>query len=79
MANRMIRLRRLEPPDSAVEAFFVVQRAGLIPQELALSMKRMVGFRNVAVHADQELDVEKKVRQIIEHRLDDLARVPAAP
>ncbi len=50
----------------------MVQRAGLIPQELALSMKRMVGFRNVAVHAYEELDIEK-VRQIIEHRLDDLA------
>ncbi len=41
MANRMIRLRRPEPPDSAVEAFFVVQRAGLIPQDLALSMKAL--------------------------------------
>ena len=72
MTNRMIRLRRLEPPDSAVEAFFVVHRAGLIPPDLAQSMKRMVGFRNVAVHAYEELDIEK-VRQIIEHRLDDLA------
>jgi uncharacterized protein YutE (UPF0331/DUF86 family) len=32
----------------------------------------LVGFRNVAVHAYEELDVEK-VRQIIEHRLNDLA------
>jgi uncharacterized protein YutE (UPF0331/DUF86 family) len=34
-------------------------------------MKRMVGFRNVAVHEYQELDLQK-VRHIIEHRLDDL-------
>jgi uncharacterized protein YutE (UPF0331/DUF86 family) len=31
----------------------------------------MVGFRNVAVHGYQELDLAK-VRYIVEHRLDDL-------
>jgi uncharacterized protein YutE (UPF0331/DUF86 family) len=34
-------------------------------------MMAMVGFRNVAVHEYQELDLQK-VRHIIEHRLDDL-------
>ena len=34
-------------------------------------MKRMVGFRNVAVHEYQELDLVR-VRAIIEQRLDDL-------
>ena len=34
-------------------------------------MKSMVGFRNIAVHEYQELDLAK-VRAIIELRLDDL-------
>lgn len=71
MANRTIRLRRLEPPDDAREAFAVLGRAGLIGAELETVMKRMVGFRNVAVHSYEELDVEK-VRSIIEARVDDL-------
>lgn len=35
-------------------------------------MKRKVGFRNVAVHEYQDLDLAK-VRSVIEHRLDDRA------
>jgi uncharacterized protein YutE (UPF0331/DUF86 family) len=46
-------------------------KAGLIPADLAQSMKRMVGFRDIAVHEYQELDLAK-VRYTIEHRLDDL-------
>ena len=71
MANRMIRLRRLPPPDEAAEAFPTLHRAGLVSADIASSMKRMVGFRNIAVHAYQELDL-RQVRMIIEHRLDDL-------
>ena len=45
--------------------------AQLISKDLAQSMKSMVGFRNIAVHEYQELDLAK-VRAIIELRLDDL-------
>ena len=68
MANRMIRLRRLEPPDDAGKAFLVLQRASLIDSDLAISMRRMVGFRNISVHAYEELDL-RRVRAIIETRL----------
>ena len=34
-------------------------------------MRRMVGFRNIAVHEYQQLALDR-VRLIIEHRLDDL-------
>jgi uncharacterized protein YutE (UPF0331/DUF86 family) len=71
MANRATYLHKLEIADDTAETFVVLAKAGLIPPDLAQSMKRMVGFRNVAVHEYQELDVQK-VRHIIEHRLDDL-------
>ena len=45
--------------------------AQLISKDLAQSMKSMVGFRNIAVHEYQELDLAK-VQAIMELRLDDL-------
>jgi uncharacterized protein YutE (UPF0331/DUF86 family) len=71
MANRAAYLRALEIADDTAETFVVLAKAGLIPPDLAQSMKCMVGFRNVAVHEYQELDLAK-VRHIIERRLDDL-------
>lgn len=71
MANRMTLLRDLPIADSAGDTFLELGKAQLISQDLALSMKSMVGFRNIAVHEYQELDLAK-VRAIIERRLDDL-------
>lgn len=71
MANRVTYLRNLEIADDSAETFIVLGKAGLISPDLAQSMKRMVGFRNVAVHEYQELDLDR-VRYTIEHRLDDL-------
>ncbi len=39
--------------------------------EVLLGKAAMVGFRNVAVHNDQELDLDA-VRSILETQLDDL-------
>jgi uncharacterized protein YutE (UPF0331/DUF86 family) len=71
MALRIGRLRRLAFPSDTADMFRVLASAGLLPRDLAESLVRMVGFRNVAVHEYQELDLQK-VRHIIEHRLDDL-------
>ncbi len=71
MANRMTLLRDLPIADSAGDTFLALGKAQLISKDLAQSMKSMVGFRNIAVHEYQELDLAK-VRAIIEHRLDDL-------
>lgn len=71
MANRMIRLRRLRYPKDSRESFRTLRAAGVLPAELSKAMDAMVGFRNVAVHEDQALDLDK-VRFIVEHRLGDL-------
>ncbi|MFO1037632.1 MAG: DUF86 domain-containing protein [Geminicoccaceae bacterium] len=71
MANRMIRLRRLRYPRESKESFDRLVAAGLLTPELGETMGRMVGFRNIAVHEYQELDIEK-VRHIVEHRLADV-------
>jgi uncharacterized protein YutE (UPF0331/DUF86 family) len=71
MANRMIRLRRLGYPKESRDSFTILRKAGLLAPELGAAMEAMVGFRNVAVHEYQALDLDK-VRHIVEHRLDDM-------
>lgn len=71
MANRAIKLRRLRYPKDSKESFRVLVSAGVLPKEIGATMVAMVGFRNIAVHEYQTLDLSK-VRRIVEERLDDL-------
>jgi len=43
-------------PQSAADAFTLLERAGLVDAPLCRSMRGMVGFRNVAIHQYEELD-----------------------
>ena len=49
----------------------ILARAGIISDELSGRLQRMVGFRNVAIHEYQELDMAR-VKQVIEHGSEDL-------
>lgn len=49
-----------------------LNKAAAIDVELATRLKRMVGFRTIAVHDYQRLDIEV-VHSIVRERLDDLA------
>ncbi|OQW64086.1 MAG: toxin-antitoxin antitoxin component [Proteobacteria bacterium HN_bin10] len=69
--NRIIRLRSLGAPASTRDGFDRLVRAGVIDQALADKLMRMVGFRNLAVHQYQALDIAI-VRAVIEKSLDDL-------
>lgn len=71
MAFRMVRLAGLGAPASSREAIDILVAAAIIDGDLALRLKRMVGFRNVAVHRYAELDI-KVVEQVIRTGLDDL-------
>ena len=62
-------VRRVQRGDMA--AFELLVRAGRLSPELATTLKRMVGFRNVAVHEYQRLNLAI-VQAIIETHLQDL-------
>lgn len=62
--------RRLGVPQSSREAFDLLERASLLDSALADRMRRMVGFRNVAVHDYMKLNVAIVVA-IVEERLSD--------
>jgi uncharacterized protein YutE (UPF0331/DUF86 family) len=71
ISNRIVRLRGLGVPASTRDSFDRLVRAAVIDQALADKLMRMVGFRNLAVHQYQTLDLAI-VRAVIEKNLDDL-------
>ena len=53
------------------EVFDILAEGGLITEELAHRMKMMVGFRNIAVHEYQRLNMNI-MKTVLEKHLDDL-------
>ena len=70
MGQHLIRRERLGVPQSARDVFALLARGAWINPTLADSLKRMVGFRNIAVHDDQSLQLPITV-SIIERHLDE--------
>lgn len=44
------------PPDTMGQTFDALAKAGIIHENLAMQLKKAVGFRNIAVHNYQEID-----------------------
>jgi uncharacterized protein YutE (UPF0331/DUF86 family) len=70
LAMHLVRERRLGIPQESRDAFDLLLQAGLIEAGLAGRLKRMVGFRNVAVHDYRKLDLQI-VQKIVTDHLDD--------
>ena len=73
LAMHRVRALRLGVPQESREAFALLARSGHLDVELAATLQRMVGFRNVAVHDYQAISLDV-VYAIIARHLDDLAR-----
>jgi uncharacterized protein YutE (UPF0331/DUF86 family) len=71
LANSVVREKKLGLPKTSRESFRLLAENGIIPERLASTLERMVGFRNVLVHQYQKLDIAVMI-DIIEHRLDDV-------
>ena len=69
-AMHLVRVRRLGVPQETREAFVLLEQAHLVDAHLADRLKKMVGFRNVAIHDYQTLNLEI-VRRIVVNHLDD--------
>jgi len=67
MGNHLIRSDRLGLPQSARDVFDLLARAGWIEQPLADALKKMIGFRNIAVHDYQRLLLPITVSVITQH------------
>ena len=70
MGQHLIRREKLGLPQSARDVFALLAQGGWIDAGLADGLKRMVGFRNIAVHDYQSLQLPITVA-IIEKHLDE--------
>jgi uncharacterized protein YutE (UPF0331/DUF86 family) len=71
LAMHVVRKRKLGVPQDSREAFDLLQTHALLDKPLATAMKRMVGFRNVAIHEYGKLNLDI-VKSIITTKLDDI-------
>ena len=69
-ACREVSRRGLGVPVDSGDAFTILETARVLGADLAERMRRLVGFRNVAVHEYRRLD-PAVVRTVVEHRLGD--------
>jgi uncharacterized protein YutE (UPF0331/DUF86 family) len=69
-AMHLVRRHRLGIPQETREAFDLLHTGGLLDGILSERLKRMVGFRNVAIHEYQKLNLEI-VQAVVRERLDD--------
>ena len=71
IAMYVISVKNLGIPQSKKGAFTVLEENNIITPETAKKMRGMLGFRNIAVHEYQELDLDI-IKSIIENHLQDL-------
>jgi len=71
LAAHVVAREGLGVPDELAASFGLLKRAGILDADLAERMRRMTGFRNVAVHEYRKLD-PAVVESIVRERLGDL-------
>ena len=69
-ACREVSRRGLGVPADSADAFSLLERERVLSSAVAERMRRMVGFRNVAIHEYRPLD-PAVVRTVVEHCLGD--------
>lgn len=62
--------KKLGIPQNSRDAFEVLNTNDIIDDEMLKKLKSMIGFRNIAVHNYQKLNLEV-LRQIVENHLKD--------
>ena len=71
IASHIVSDRRLGEPETNRELFDLLRRDQWLSPELAETMQKMAGFRNIVVHGYHRMD-PLILRDIVENRLDDL-------
>lgn len=69
LAMHITSVKKLGLPQDSKEVFELLEKSKIIGKELSDQFKKMVGFRNIAVHDYQELNLDV-VKDVIENRLD---------
>lgn len=70
-AMHVISVRNLGAPQSGKGAFTILKEKNIIDENTSKQMQGMIGFRNIAVHEYQELDLQI-LKNILDNHLNDL-------
>ena len=70
LAMHLVRKHKLGVPQRTRDAFDMLGGSGLLAEDLASALKNMVGFRNIAIHDYQALNLAI-VQSIVERHLTD--------
>jgi uncharacterized protein YutE (UPF0331/DUF86 family) len=65
------------PPKTMGDVFAILAAGKLIPEETGTALRRAVGFRNLSVHAYDQVDWER-VFEIVHDRLDEFRKYAEA-
>ena len=71
LGTYIIKQTKLEIPKSSREVFEILEKNKIISKELSKNLQKMVGFRNLAVHEYDKLDLSI-VEYIVRERIWDL-------
>jgi uncharacterized protein YutE (UPF0331/DUF86 family) len=70
LAMHIVAQERLGLPQTSRDAFDLLESSSIIDEEIAKRLKAMVGFRNIAVHDYQTINLNI-LEQIVEKHLED--------
>jgi len=71
VASHIVSDDKLGEPKTNRELFELLERHGCIGADLGATLRDMVGFRNVLVHAYDDVDLDV-LEDVVRNRLDDL-------
>jgi len=71
-AMHLVRIHRLGVPQDTRDAFDLLESAGHLAPGLSTRLKKMVGFRNIAVHDYQKLNLDI-VQRILDEHIEDFS------
>ena len=70
LGTRLIRIKKLDVPQQSRDVFAILEKHQLISSKTSKQMQAMVGFRNIAVHEYQKLNLAI-IHSILENHLTD--------
>ena len=73
ISTHIIRIKRLGIPKTSRDVFTILEQHKIVSSKTSEQMKKMVGFRNIAVHDYQNISLDI-VKSIIENNLPDFER-----
>lgn len=77
LAMHIVAEEKLGLPQNSRDAFSLIEEKGIIDAPLSAKMKAMIGFRNIAVHDYQEINLVI-LQKILENHLDDFLEYTSA-